>query len=79
MVGQAAASMKGSGFDKSGSCPNNPRGFGCLQNCKGHGVVKCWTCGKPVADHPTTEMCLDYDPKLDREGVPYSGRGRKHA
>jgi hypothetical protein len=69
--------MKNQGFDKSGSCPNNPHGFGCTQHCKGHGVVRCWTCGNPVAEHPTLEMCQDYNPDLDREGVPYSVRGRR--
>ena len=69
--------MRGQGFDKRDSCPNNPDGFGCRSTCKGHGVVKCWTCGNPVADHPTYQECLDYDPNLDREDIPWSGKGRK--
>jgi hypothetical protein len=66
--------MKNQGFDKTGSCPNNPHGFGCVQTCRGHGVLKCWTCGKLTRDHETYEMCLDYDPKLNRDGVPYHDR-----
>jgi hypothetical protein len=68
--------MKGEGFNKTGSCPNNPGGFGCTPTCKGHGIVKCWTCGKPVAEHESLGACQDYNPDLDREGAPYTARGR---
>jgi hypothetical protein len=47
--------MRGKGFNKVDSCPNNPGGFGCSQDCKGHGILRCWTCGKLTRDHPTLE------------------------
>jgi hypothetical protein len=78
MVGQtAAAFVKGEGFDKSGSCPNNPDGFGCTQHCKGHGVVTCKTCGGLVSEHESLGACQNYNPKLNREGVPDTVRGRR--
>jgi hypothetical protein len=69
--------MKNQGFNKIDSCPNNPGGFGCTQHCKGHGVVTCWTCGDLVSKHQSLGACQDYNPDVDREGVPSTVRGRR--